>query len=254
MGKLSTILVPFDFSIAAKRALEYAVYFTARHHDVQIILVYISGLGNFKLLPENFIKLEEKYRTSLKNRLQWTIYEGNLTQAILEVQQSKAVDVIFIGSFGIHKDSTTEHTNTSNMIVETNCPVLAVPWDYEDFQLKRIALVLGKEEIEDDNCLATLLQIAQRFNAKIHVITVEKRLATYSGSKKEEKIINYYLENFYTERVFIQNEDVLDGILTYTCNHDIDLVTILSKSCESSKQDLTQLLALHSKVPVLVLN
>ena len=86
------------------------------------------------------------------------------------------------------------------------------------------------------------------------MITVEKRLATYSGSKKEEKIINYYLENFYTERVFIQNEDVLDGILTYTCNHDIDLVTILSKSCESSKQDLTQLLALHSKVPVLVLN
>ncbi|SDE44516.1 Universal stress protein family protein [Pricia antarctica] len=47
MNKISTILVPFDFSESAKKALEYAVAFTGRDDDIQIVLAHVSGHGNF---------------------------------------------------------------------------------------------------------------------------------------------------------------------------------------------------------------
>ncbi len=260
MGTISTLLVPFDFSKAAKNALEYTVAFTGRNDDIQIVLAHISGHGNFKLHRENFTKLEEKYSRVLKNKLQWTTQGGTVAQALLEIQKTKAIDLVIMGTFGTNKQSNEEQTNTSKLVLEANCPVLVVPWGYQDFKLKRIALVLGKEEIDDPEDLGLLLQFARRFNAKVHVITIKNQSGSYGYSEKEEKnekAIEYYLEHFYTERVFIKNEDVVDGILTYASNCDIDLITILprnhTKHSEPSKGQLTQLLTLHSKVPVLAI-
>ncbi len=261
MDKISTILVPFDFSDSAKKALEYAVAFVGRDDDIQIVLAHISGHGNFKLMPENFIKLEEKYRSVLRNKLEWTTQGGTLTQALLDIQKTKEVDLIIMGTLGTDNEVNAAQTNTSKLVLEADCPVLVVPRDPKDFQLKRIALVLGKEEIDDTKALGTLLEFARRFNAKVHVLTIENRPGNYGYSKEEEKnqnAIEYYLENFYLERVFIKNEDVVDGILTYASKRDLDLIAILTrnhtKHSEPSEGHLTELLTLHSKVPVLAID
>lgn len=261
MDKISTILVPFDFSKSAKRALEYAVAFVGRDDDIQIVLAHISGHGNFMLSPENFPKLEEKYRRVLKNKLKWTIQGGSVTQALLDIQKTKKIDLVIMGTLGTNKDGNAEQTNTSKLALEADCPVLVVPNGHRDFQLKRIALVLGKEEIDDTEDLGALLEVARRFNAKVHVVTIKNRQGSYGYSEEEEKnekAIEYYLENFYSERVFINNEDVVDGILAYASNHDIDLVAILprnhTKRSEPSSGQLTQLLTLHSKVAILAID
>ncbi len=261
MEKISTILIPFDFSKSAKSALEYAVAFVGRDDDIQIVLAHISGHGNFKLHPKNFTKLEEKYSMVLKNKLEWTIQGGSVTQALLDIQKTKRIDLIIMGTLGTNKEGLAEQTNTSKLVGEADCPVLVIPRGYRDFQLKRIALVLGKEEIDDTKDLGTLLQVARRFNAKVHVVTIKNRPGSYGYSEEEEKnekAIEYYLENFYSERVFIKNEDIVDGILTYASNHDIDLIAILprnhTKRSEPSAESLTQVLALHSKVAVLAID
>ncbi|HZJ18840.1 MAG TPA: universal stress protein, partial [Pricia sp.] len=169
--------------------------------------------------------------------------------------------LVIMGTLGTNKDGNAEQTNTSKLALEADCPVLVVPNGHRDFQLKRIALVLGKEEIDDTEDLGALLEVARRFNAKVHVVTIKNRQGSYGYSEEEEKnekAIEYYLENFYSERVFINNEDVVDGILAYASNHDIDLVAILprnhTKRSEPSSGQLTQLLTLHSKVAVLAID
>jgi len=261
MDKISTILVPFDFSKSAKRALEYAVAFVGRDDDVRIVLAHISGHGNFKLHPGNFTKLEEKYSRVLKNKLEWMIQGGSVTQALLDIQKTKKIDLVIMGTLGTNKDSNAEQTNTSKLALEADCPVLVVPNGHRDFQLKRIALVLGKEEIDDTEDLGALLEVARRFNAKVHVVTIKNRPESYGYSEEEEKnekAIEYYLENFYSERVFIKNEDVVDGILTYASKCDLDLIAILprnhTKHSEPSEGQLTHLLTLHSNVPVLAID
>ncbi len=261
MDKISTILVPFDFSQSAQKALQYAVAFVGRDDDIQIVLAHISGHSNFTLSPENFPKLEEKYRRLLKNKLKWTIQDGTLTQALLEVQKTREIDLIIMGTFGTNKKGKAAQTNTSKLVLEADCPVLIIPRGHQGFQLKRIALVLGNEEIDDTEDLGTLLEVARRFNAKVHVVTIQNQSRNYGYSKAEERnenAIEYYLENFYAERVFIKNKDVVDGILTYASKCNLDLIAILPRNhthhSEPSEGQLTQLLSLYSKVPVLAID
>lgn len=68
MNKISTILVPFDFSKNAKVALEYTVAFVGKD-EIKIILVHIAGNIIFKLLPYNFVKLKKQYKGKLKKKL-----------------------------------------------------------------------------------------------------------------------------------------------------------------------------------------
>ncbi len=259
MDKISTILVPFDFSDSAKRALDYAVDFVGRDDDIQILLAHISGHGNFKLLPENFPELVKKYKPLLKNKLDWTIQGGTLTEALLNIQKTYKIDLVIMGTSGSDKDG--KGTNTSALVRKADCPVLVVPKGHGDFQIKRIALVLGRKEIDDTECLGTLLEFARRFNAQIHVLTVENESGPYGYSKEEEKnenTIEYYFENFYAERVFIKNDDLVDGIMTFASKRDLDLIAILprnhTKHTAPSEGQLTQMLALHSKVPVLAID
>ena len=153
-----------------------------------------------------------------------------------------------------------QHTNTAKLVLACNCPVLVVPKSYSEYNLVNIALVIGKEEIDDTKRLGTLLMIARKFNAKVHVLTVENEPVLYGYSKEEEKnesAIEYYLETFYQERAFIKNDDILDGINTYGIKNEIDLVTILprnhAESGKPSEAELTQRLILNSKIPLLIL-
>ncbi|MGB6151920.1 MAG: universal stress protein [Pricia sp.] len=261
MDKISTILVPFDFSESAKRALEYAVAFVGRDDDIQIVLAHISGHGNFKLSPENFNKLEEKYSRVLKNKLEWTIEGGSVTQALLDIQKTKQIDLVIMGTLGSNHEGDSAQTNTSELVLAADCPVLVVPRDHKDFQLKRIGLVLGKEEIDDTEDLGTLLEFARRFNAKVDVVTIKNLPGSYGYSKEDEKNENameYYLEDFYEEHVFIKNKDVIQGILTYASKRELDLIAVLprnhTKNSEPSEGHLTELLTMHSKVPVLAID
>ncbi len=261
MDKISTILVPFDFSETAQKALGYVADFTGRNDDIQIVLAHISGDSNIKLPPESIKEIEEKYHSVLKNKLEWVTQVGTLTDALLDIRKTKDIDLVIMGTFGPNKDGNSEETNTSKLVLAADCPVLAIPGEYQDFRLKRIALVLGNEEIDEPEDLRNLLEVARRFNAKVHVVTIANKSGSYGYSKEDEKnenAIAYYLENFYADRVFIKNTDIVEGILTYASKKDMDLIAILPRNhtrhSDPSEGQLTQLLTLQSKIPVLAID
>ncbi|HEA19806.1 hypothetical protein LCGC14_1476400 [marine sediment metagenome] len=262
MKKIPTILVPFDFSRSAKSALEYAVEYVGNDKNLKIVLAYISEDHNRDMFKEAFKNTGEKYQSSLKHKLEWVAMSGALTESLVRYQEDESIEMIIMGTFGstlgIEDD---EPSNTSKLVLEVDCPVLVVPYGLEKFRMKNIALVLGKEEIEDTQVLGTLLKVARKFNAKVHVITIKNRPESYGYSEideKNENAIQYYLENFYSEHVFIENPDVVEGIKTYASEKEIDLITILPRnhatSSEPSKGALTESLTLHSEVPVLAID
>jgi hypothetical protein len=56
----------------------------------------------------------------------------------------------------------------------------------------------------------------------------------------------------------MKNPDIIKGILTYATEKNIDMITILPKNQTTNGQlsegQLTQMLTLHSNVPVLAIN
>jgi len=261
MDKISTILVPFDFSDSAERALEYAIGFVGQDDNVKIILAHVSDQGASSLPSDKMEKIREKYNKAYKNKLEWTIRSGTLIEALVEIQKTSHIDLIIMGTYGTNKEGGEVQTNTSKLVLEADCPVLVVPRNHKGFHLKNIALVLGNEEIDNIEDLSTMLEVARRFNARVHVVTIENKPGDYGYSEaeaKNEKAMAYYLENFYAERVFLKNKDVVDGILTYASKRDLDLIAILPRNhtlhSEPSEGQLTQMLTLHSKVPVLAVD
>ncbi len=261
MKKIPTILVPFSFSKTSKRALEYAVQYVGKDDNLKILLAYVSKDHNMDLLKDAVKDIEHEHNASLKHKIEWVSMRGELTESLIHIQKTEHINLIIMGTFGALGAEDSEPTNASKLVLETDCPVLVVPYGLAKFQIKNIALVLGKEEIDNTQVLGTLLEVARKFNAKVHVITIKNKPETYGYSAVEEKnenTIHYYLESFYSEHVFIENPDVVEGILTYASEKNIDMITILprnhAKHSKPSEGQLTEILTLHSKVPVLAIN
>ncbi|MFH6604641.1 universal stress protein [Maribacter algicola] len=261
MNEISSILIPFDFSDASKTALEYAVQFAIVDDSVEILLAHVVGEASSENLSEQFEKLQKRYSRDLKKPLKWIDLKGTLTESLVELQQNKKTDLVIMGTSEAQDHEIKLISNTSKFVSEVDCSVLVVPEKMDEFQIKNIALVLGKEEIDDRHALETLLDIARKFNAKVHVLTIENTSEMYGYSETDEaneNLLEYYLESFYTEHTFIENSDVVKGILSHATEKEMDMIAILprnhAKRSNPSEGRLTEMLTLKSKIPVLAID
>ena len=264
MDKLRKILVPTNFSNEANNALDYTINFVNLDQNIEIILLYISdaviGSSEQEILLAKVAKMKQDFGRKLRTPLTFTTRTGNLVETILEVQKEKAVDLIIMGTKGSEKDDESSRTNTSRLTLEADCPVLVVPENTKEFALKKIALTLGKEIIEDSPKLSVLLDITRRFNAQVHVLTIQGKNGHVGYSQADEtneNILEYYLETFYSHHQFMDNEDVEKGIFDYVNDKEIEMLVIIPRNhatkSKPSEGRLTNLLALHSDVPLLTI-
>ncbi|MEM8845968.1 MAG: universal stress protein [Bacteroidota bacterium] len=263
MSTIHKILIPFDFSEASVNALEYAINFVGPNRETKILALYVgvmpSSENEEKELKENFRKVLDSFNAKTKNEPVLNSVSGNFIETVLITQVNQKADLIIMGTMG---DKTTDEaiTHTSKLVLEANCPVISIPYGCEIQQPKQIALVVGKEEIEDKEVLNMLLTVARTFNSKVHVLTIYKEsvYAEEAVVDRTENLLEYYLEHFYTEHSFSKNEDVEQGILDYINAKNIDLLAILPRNHAvagtPSEGRLTKLLTLHSEIPVLALD
>ncbi len=262
MDKISTILIPFDFSEISVQALTYAVGFIGMDRDIKIVLAHIALDGTKEHSEADFKNIKENYVPKFRGSIEWFRGRGSLTESILQVQSEQAIDLVIMGTSGAHDNKEIVISNTANLALEIdNCPVLVIPKDFQEFSIKKIALVLGKDNIDDKSALQTLLRLACRFDAKVDVLTIQNEDGIYGYSKTDESnenLLEYYLENFYSHHAFIEDPDILRGIADYAERNTIDMVAILPKnhahSSAPSEGLLTKELTMRSTVPILVID
>ena len=255
-------MVPFDFSEISKKALDYTVSFIGLDRDIRILLAHITNGKGTPIDDGQFEDVKESLAPSFRGTLEWVAKKGTLTESIIDIQKTEAIDLVIMGTSGIGDKTDEAVTNTAKLVVEAdNCPVLVIPRDTEEFKIDKIALVLGKEKIEDRSVLETLLRIARRFNAKVVVLTIQNEEGVYGYSENDESnenLLEYYLEGFYSHHAFIENQDIIKGIADYTEKNTVDMVVILprnhSPGSEPSEGRLTKELTMHSRVPILAID
>lgn len=263
MSNITKILIPFDFTEPAIAALTYTLDFVGFESQIQVQALYVSisdvSDSNKKKAERDFDAIVSSLNKRTRLKPQLTVAVGELVDVILTTRKTQDIDLVMMGTLG---DTSVEAhlTNASKLVLEADCPVITIPFNSEIKIPKEIALVLGKEEIEDAKVLNLLLQIARSFNAKVHVLTIYKE--SVYGEKAivetNEDTLEYYLEHFYAEHSFEKNQDIEQGILDYIEEKNIDLLAILprnhSQKTKPSEGRLTKLLTLHSNVPVLTLD
>ena len=259
MEKISSILVPFDFSESAIHALDYCISFVG-NTPVKINVIYVSdhNENDIERLRKAYLHYKEKNRDLLKLPMRWILGWGNFIETILEAREEKHTEIIIMGTSGLAKEK--EFSNTAKLVAKAKCPVIVVPENCEQMHIKNIALILGKNEIDNPKALHSLLEITRRFNAKVHVLTVQNNpeIKSYSQiDEKNENTLMYYLEDFYEQHSFTENEDILQGVFNYSESHEIDLIAILPRhhtvNATPSEGKLTSELVMKSKIPVLTI-
>ncbi len=263
MSNIKKILVPFDFSEAAINALEYALTLVGFNRPIDIIALQVGVLpandSKKKEVQENFEKLLIRLNRKTVRKPKIVTVSGHLLETILKTQIEQQIDMVVMGTMG-DKNAEEALTNTSKLVLEANCPVIVVPYGSSIGEPRQIALVLGKNEIEDKNTLRVLLDISRMYDARVHVLTIFKESITSENMdvEKNEQLLEYYLEHFYAEHSFSKSEDLEEGILSYVNDKNIDMLAILPRNhvrnTKPSEGRLTKLLALHSSIPLLTLD
>ncbi|WP_190811056.1 universal stress protein [Flagellimonas sp. S3867] len=263
MSSIDKILVPFDFSEASINALEYVVNFVGPNREVDVYALYVSTMpiakSDMDSLKTDFKKTIDSFKKKVKKAPVIISKTGEVIESILSAREEYYADLIIMGTMG---DQVTDEaiTNTSRLVLEANCPVISIPFGCNLKEPKDIALVMGKEEIDDKKVLRTLLDIARTFDSRVHVLTIYKEsvYAEESVVESTEHLLEYYLEHFYEEHAFTKNQDVEEGILDYINKKNIDMLAILPRNharmSTPSEGRLTKLLTLHSEIPVLTLD
>ncbi|MEM8998884.1 MAG: universal stress protein [Bacteroidota bacterium] len=263
MSTIKRILVPFDFSESAINALDYTLNFADMDKAMDVLALKVSVApvtsAQEKEDEEQFRKILDTLHRKTKKQPKFLSVSGNLIETLLKIQVEQHIDLTIMGTMG-DKDADEALTNTSRLTLESKNPVIAIPYKATIDLPKKIAFVLGKEEIESPRIIGVLLDIARIFDAKVHVLTIYKDSVYDEKAINDniEKILEYYLEHFYAEHSFSKNEDIEQGILDYVEKKDIDLLVILPRNhvqkTAPSEGRLTKLLMMHSDVPVLTLD
>ncbi len=257
---IKTILIPFDFTPVSKNALDFAIDFIGIDSEIKILLAHITEEGMSAKLDDEFKAIKNEMG-NFRGPFEWVVKNGHLGNALLEIQKTHKVDLVVMGTSGEQKLGELGNNTSKLAVAIDQCPVIAVPVVSSGFKLKKIALVLGRDKIQDRSVLETLLAITRRFNAKVVVLTVRNDEGAYGYSDEEEgneKLLDYYLEGFYAHHAFIENTDIVAGVNEYVSANAIDMIAVLplnhATGKKRSKGSLTKALAMHSQVPVLVID
>lgn len=257
MSIIKKILIPFNFSETSKNALNYAVNFANDKKEIELHLLHvIKESSNKEKIREELADIASEFQKLTDSKITFSVNVGELVSIIIAYQNESESDIILIGTSG---SDDGENTNTAELIRRADCSVIVVPKSNKKFRLKRIAVSLDKEKIDDAQVLNFLLDTTRKFASKVYAVTVLDEETNYSDvDESNEKLLQYYLEKFYSHHSFLKSSDIEKGIFKYTKDNKIDLLTILprhhSRKHTPSEGKLVNALVKHAQVPLLILD
>lgn len=258
MNSILRILVPFDFGSVAESALKYAIKFCAGNKRTDIMLCYVATSQNYKSKRNQM----DKYLSSVSvpgYSIDGKVIEGDFVDALLREQIDFKAEMMIMGTKGASESSGKATSNTSSITLEAHCPVLVIPVSNNEFKISKITLAIGNSKIVDPSVLSTLLVIARKYDAKIHVLTVyDEGDDDYALATKNEAVLKYYFEKYYSQLSSTKSSNIGESIIEYDKKHGIDLLAIIpqnhSKTSAPTKGRLTKFLTLKSEIPLLSMN
>jgi nucleotide-binding universal stress UspA family protein len=246
---MKTILVPVDFQSASIRALRY-IEEVFREKPVHLILLHVITPGDstdVKEVEKAFEKFATKVMKNFPLPYKFQVQKGTLLTAIQKTIDLHRPSIVIIGTSG---------RNLSKAFVKlTNCPVLIIPENNSKTKIENIAYANDFNAVKASSAFAPLLDLSQTFDAKVHIIHLNK--TDNAERDNSEDALEYYLQLVDHEYATIPSKDFVTALQDYVHRENIDVLTVLLRDHGQNKIDaggkLIEELVTHTDVPVLSL-
>jgi|SRR4051812_47675780 nucleotide-binding universal stress UspA family protein len=272
---MKTILVPTDFSDAARNASEYAVAF-AKEFGYKLLLCHIYHLpvisvpeepllvlDNPKVLRRNQLEsLNEEAEVLTKNfniPIECRVSEGFAVDEILDIEKEIQPEFIVMGmeTEGAFSELIIGSIAT-DVIRKTKTPILLIPEKAKFKKIDKITLAYDYKLKQEVEILAPLKELVKISNATFCILNVGK----VDFEKDAEKAIaSIKLENYFTDvnysTYFTENEDFTAGVNSFIESSNTDLIAMIPHKHSFLerlfKETHTKKIAFHTNIPLLTL-
>jgi nucleotide-binding universal stress UspA family protein len=281
---MKTYMVPVDFSQASVHAAEFTAALSHQTDVDHIILLnayyvslYEQILPNPDMVQVRKEEIEQNAAERIKNLevLKEKLYKlvrpgveisthlnrSHLLRAVVENAISRDVDLVVIGSRG--NSSNDDALLGSHVIkVAKACPVpvIVVPPAYNFETIKRIVVACDFDKVTDNMPINTLRKMLSHKKMELLVVNVDNkpRNEEEDAERAAEKTALYeMLQEFYPKYYFVNDSNIISGILQFSIDHDAQLIIALPHKYSFLQSlvhnSVSQQLAETSAAPVLML-
>lgn len=276
---MKTIIVPTDFSDTAYNAAHYAIGLAAQMGTTRIVLYHAYELIvpipdvpvavpviNVDELREASLEGLKKMKASLEASLPAGAVmdyraENNLLSAGIDAAcREEKADVIVMGiTGGSQLEEILVGSNTVDVVKQTTCPVIIVPAKAQFSPIKTIVFACDLRKVAESTPIQPLKKLLNVFKATLHVINIDHESRHFSTDTPfETMMLETLLEDYQPEYHFIDNPNVIKGIMEFAEKEKADLLLTIPKKHGLFegifKRSRTSQLAFHTHIPLLTIH
>ncbi|AXG70780.1 universal stress protein family protein [Kordia sp. SMS9] len=273
---MTNILLPTDFSDNAWSAIVYTLklyqHETCKFYLLNSQKVTSSRMASFsnKLLTtmlenskKDMLKLKaqvEATNTNSNHEFEVIVSLGDLDDAIESSVLKHKIDLIAMGTKGATgAKGILFGSNTAKIFKKVkNCPILAIPNDYEFNAPKQIAFPSDFNHYCDAKELSYLKKLADLYNSKIRVIHINDKEKLNEKQEGNLNTLKEYLKDYeHSIHIVPSHKSKEISIQDFIDDLNIDILAMVyySHSFIDSilREPVIKKIAFHLKVPFLVI-
>ncbi|HWZ36316.1 MAG TPA: universal stress protein [Mucilaginibacter sp.] len=281
---MRTYLIPIDFSKASINAAEFAAELskqTSVEHIVLLNAYYVSPLETMLPNPDMVQLMEEEVEDEavdrikklehLRHKLQKHVREGveisvrlnrsHLLRAVVENVSTKNADLVIMGSKGNTSKTDVEIGGHVVKVSKASpVPVIVVPPHYSFEPITKVVVACDFNKVKETVPLESLKRLLDKKKFELLVVNIDKESKHLSGDaerRAEETVLHGMLKQYHPKYSYVNNPDVISGILKFASDNKAQLVIALPHKYsffQSLLHDsVSQQLAASAAVPVLLL-
>ncbi|MDB5006476.1 MAG: hypothetical protein JWQ84_2184 [Mucilaginibacter sp.] len=282
---MKTYLVPVDFSHAADHAAEFAAALSHQTDVDRIVLLnayYVSVYETILPNPDMVLVKEEEIEQNvadrlrklenLKRKLAKKVKPGveiithlnrtHLLRAVIENTLSREADLVILGSRG---NSSNDDALLGSHVIKISkaspVPVIVVPPAYSFETIKRVVVACDFNKVTETVPLDALKKILANKKLELLVVNVDNKTRHNNEADAErmaeETALYTMLKEFNPQYFYINQPDIINGILQFATEKDAQLVIALPHKYSFLQSllhnSVSQQLAESSAAPVLML-
>jgi nucleotide-binding universal stress UspA family protein len=276
---MKSMLILTDFSEAALRAAEYACELVDSLQISRIVLYHAyqtiipgTDLPSSTTITQQQIYLESMELLGLLHdrirslvdptiKIDLLAEETALLPDLLnQLSRKEAIDIIVMGVSGKSGlEKLLMGSFTAEVLRSSEFPVLIVP--PEAFIGREIKSIVFSTDLKDYSIIPTSLlhKFLDTFPAELHVVNVQPEAKEKYLSETEESIAKLHtiLDKYNPVFHYIQGDDIVADILTFSEEHDASLIIAVPKKHSFLSavfhKSISKKLAYNSQIPLLCL-
>ncbi|MEO9476738.1 MAG: universal stress protein [Cyclobacteriaceae bacterium] len=264
------ILFPTDFSEPSIQALKETVSLNKKLNCELVILhaysrPYAEGFDH----KGKLFQLEKRIEKQLENlckeipELNAQNYSfkkvlGDVIDSVIYYTKKESIRFIVMSTKGAVGMGELFGTKTAKIIKSVDVPVFVVPKDASLLQVSKMGLACDYSQKTSADKLDFLNLLADSLKFELDLITLNRDEKTMTIDEiNNRESLEESLGKIPFKSHFVKSSNVEWGLIKYAKTNELDMITVIPKSYNYIErifhESLTQDMAFHSSVPVLVL-